>query len=144
MKTLLVVHFAATWYMVGLIWLVQVVHYPLFAAVSREGFVAYEQAHTRLISFVVIPPMLIELGLAILFVMKRPEQLPLWAAVTGAFLVVVIWLSTFLLQVPQHTTLGSGFDARAHAVLVATNWIRTLAWTARGVIAAVPFLLSKT
>lgn len=31
---LLLVHAAATWAMVGLVWFVQVVHYPLFAQVG--------------------------------------------------------------------------------------------------------------
>ena len=30
---------------------------------------------------------------------------------------------------------GGAFDAQAHARLVDTNWIRTVCWTARGVIA---------
>jgi len=143
MNALLVLHCAATWYMVGLIWLVQVVHYPLFAAVGREVFTAYEHAHTRLVSFVVIPPMLIELGLALYFLVQRPEAMPEWAAIAGASLVVVIWMSTFLLQVPQHTALARGFDARAHAVLVATNWVRTIAWSARGILAAWPLIVSN-
>ena len=49
------VHAAATWFLVGLIWIIQVVHYPLFARVGEDGFVAYEAAHTRLISLVVGP-----------------------------------------------------------------------------------------
>ncbi len=144
MNWLLIAHFAATWYMIGLIWFVQIVHYPLFASVPTEGFAAYENLHTRATSYVVIPPMLVELALAFFFLVRRPENLPLWAAVAGAALVVVIWLSTFLLQVPQHATLGNGFDARAHAVLVATNWLRTAAWTGRGIIAAIPFAASST
>jgi hypothetical protein len=44
----------------------------------------------------------------------------------------VIWLSTALLQVPRHRALEAGFDPAAHRALVATNWIRTVAWTARG------------
>lgn len=43
---LLAVHVAATWFMVGLIWFVQLVHYPLFARVGRGGFAAYEGAHS--------------------------------------------------------------------------------------------------
>ena len=44
---LLVVHLAATAAMCGLIWFVQVVHYPLFAGVGDDGFTAYEQRHQR-------------------------------------------------------------------------------------------------
>ena len=43
----------STWYMVGLIWLVQCVHYPLFAKVSAENYVQYQQLHERYITPVV-------------------------------------------------------------------------------------------
>ncbi|HEX2205610.1 MAG TPA: hypothetical protein VHG91_20025 [Longimicrobium sp.] len=46
----------------------------------------------------------------------------------------MVWLSTALLQVPMHGRLERGFDAAAHRRLVATNWVRTVAWTARGVL----------
>ncbi len=42
---LLAVHLAATAAMTGLIWFVQVVHYPLFDLVGRAQFVGYEAAH---------------------------------------------------------------------------------------------------
>lgn len=42
---LLITHAAATLWMTGLIWFVQVVHYPLFALVGSTGFAAYESAH---------------------------------------------------------------------------------------------------
>ena len=41
----LVLHFAATFYMVGLVWFVQRAHYPLFAAVGSQQFPDYERAH---------------------------------------------------------------------------------------------------
>ena len=31
-------HAAATWFMVGLVWVIQTVHYPLFAFVGESGF----------------------------------------------------------------------------------------------------------
>ena len=52
----------------------------------------------------------------------------------GLVLVVVIWLSTALFQVPQHRRLESGFDEQAHRRLVNTNWIRIIAWTARSIL----------
>ncbi|MDP9425766.1 MAG: hypothetical protein M3P37_06925 [Actinomycetota bacterium] len=120
--------------MVGLIWFVQVVHYPLFARVGEEGFLLYSDAHSRLTSYVVGPPMLLEAGTALLLVFLRPEGVPLYLAIVGLALVAVIWLSTALLQVPRHTALGAGFDRSAWRGLVGTNWIRTAAWSARGLI----------
>lgn len=134
MEYLLLAHLAATLYMVGLIWFVQIVHYPLFSRVGEDGFSQYSEAHSRLTGYVVGPPMLIEAGTALILVFLRPEGVPLYLALTGLALVGVIWLSTALLQVPRHTDLGSGFDRSAWRGLVGTNWIRTAAWSVRGIV----------
>ena len=128
------VHLDAMLFMLGLIWFVQIVHYPLFSRVGEGGFPAYSEAHSRLTSYVVGPPMLLEAATALLLVFRRPEGVPLPLAILGLVLVAAIWLSTALLQVPRHTALGSGFDAPQWRGLVATNWIRTVAWSARGVV----------
>lgn len=132
MKYILLAHLAATLFMVGVIWFVQVVHYPLFSRVGPEKFSLYSEAHSRLTTYVVGPPMLVEALTALLLVFQRPEGVPLAAALIGLALVVAVWLSTALLQVPRHTTLGSGFDRRAWSGLVLSNWVRTVAWSARG------------
>jgi hypothetical protein len=38
---------------------------------------------------------------------------------------------TFFISVPFHNRLAQGFDYIAIDGLVRTNWLRTLAWTAR-------------
>ena len=120
--------------MVGLIWFVQIVHYPLFARVGPDSFTAYSEAHSRLTTLVVGPAMLVELGTAVLLLLFHPPQLPGSVLWLGLALVAAIWLSTALLQVPRHEVLGLGFDALTHRGLVATNWIRTVAWSARGLL----------
>jgi uncharacterized membrane protein len=127
---------ASAWFMTGLIWLVQVVHYPLFAQVGREGFAGYESAHARLITPIVAPVMLAELASALVLLALRPRAMPAWAAWTGAALVIAIWASTFLMQVPAHGALSRGFDTETHARLVSGNWIRTVAWSLRAVLLA--------
>ncbi len=118
--------------MVGVIWFVQAVHYPLFSRVGPEKFSLYSEAHSRLTTYVVGPPMLVEAATALLLVFHRPEGVPFTATLIGLALIMVVWLSTALLQVPRHTTLGSGFDRRAWSSLVLSNWVRTLAWSTRG------------
>lgn len=125
---------AATLYMTGLIWFVQVVHYPLFGGVGRSVFAAYEQRHSVLTTWVVAPPMLIELATVVLVFWVRPPQLPLPLLWAGAALVAVIWLSTYLIQVPCHGRLVAGYDESVHRWLVVSNWIRTFAWTARSAL----------
>ncbi len=125
-------HVLATLVMVGVIWTIQVVHYPLFAGVGEDGWGAYQAQHQARITLVVGPTMLVELITAIWLVVDRPAAFPPWAVVLGAALVGLIWASTAFVQVPLHNALGGTFDAESHARLVATNWIRTAAWTVRG------------
>lgn len=135
----ILIHAASTWAMVGVIWFVQVVHYPLFASVTPDdplAFAAYEKQHTTLTGFVVAPLMFAELFASIGLLLLMPTGVSRWLLWAGAATVAINWGSTWLLQVPQHGKLTAGFDATAHATLVNTNWIRTFAWTAHGLIAA--------
>ena len=134
MKALLLAHAAATLVLVGVILVIQLVHYPLFKGVGTDGFAAYEAEHGRRITWIVLPLMTVELVTAIALVVARPAWLPVWVAWAGLALVGVIWASTAFVQVPAHTILARGFDADAHARLVASNWIRTAAWAVRGAL----------
>ncbi len=127
----LLLNAAATLLMTGLIWFVQVVHYPLFGAVGSEAFVQYEARHTDLTTWVVIGPMVAELITAGLLVWRRPPFLSVWEVWLGLALVGLIWASTALLQIPRHSELARGFSVSAHLALVGTNWLRTAAWTVR-------------
>lgn len=125
-------HAAATVAMAGLIWFVQIVHYPLFASVTRSAFPAYEQRHMQRTSWVVGPLMLVEAVSAVCLVCLCPQTALVWA---GLVLLAVVWLSTAFHQVPQHRRLAEAFDQDAHRSLVASNWIRTAAWTMRALVA---------
>lgn len=132
---LLLIHAGATLVMVGVIWFVQVVHYPLFELASERRFERFAAEHQRRTSLVVVPLMLTEAGTALALLVAPPLGLgrgPLWL---GMLLLVVIWLSTGLLQVPLHRHLLGGREDAAIRRLVVGNWVRTAAWTARGALA---------
>ena len=135
MPFLLLVQAGTTWFLTGLIWTVQVVHYPLMAKVGEEGFPTYEKQHSQRITWVVAFPMVLEAALALLLALRPQPGLPRWSSWMGLGWVVVIWMATAFLQVPQHRVLSAGFDARAHRRLVRTNWIRTTAWSFRAGLA---------
>ena len=121
--------------MAGLVWFVQIVHYPLFAAVPGPAFARYEALHTLRTTRVVAPLMVLELASALVSVATpaaRAHPLLAWGAL---LLLAAIWLSTFRVQVPRHRELAVGFDARAHHRLLASNWIRTFGWSGRAAIA---------
>ena len=133
MNSILLACLISTAAMTGLIWFVQIVHYPLFAAVGREQFANYEQRHSFLTTWVVLPLMFTELGTSIWLAVHPPEGFSSLMQV-GAAMTIAIWLSTFVLQVPKHRILESGFDQQAWSFLVKSNWIRTVLWTGRTVL----------
>lgn len=133
MKLILLTQVFSTSFMVGLIWFVQIVHYPLYAHVGREQFPEYEALHNRLTTWVVGPAMLIEMATAVAFLRYSPNGSSLIAWL-GLGLLAVIWLSTATLSVPAHNSLTAEFSAGAYQKLVSTNWIRTVGWSIRGVM----------
>ena len=133
-QVLLIAQLASTLPLIGLIWIIQRVHYPLFSEVGEKNFVDYQLKHMNRIGPVVGPLMLVEALSAVGLVMLMPAD-P-WA-LGGLGLVILIWGSTAVVQIPCHRTLTDGFQEKAYRRLVSSNWIRTTAWTARGVIAVV-------
>lgn len=128
-------HAAATLVLVGMIWVIQVVHYPLFAAVGSEAFVAYEAAHSARITAVIVVPWAVQGLTTAALLVAPPSHIPRWLVVVAAVLALIPVIVTITLSVPAHSILGQGFDAAAHARLVSTNWLRTVAWTAHGGVA---------
>lgn len=122
-------HFAATAFMTGIIWFVQLIHYPWFHDVPPERFVTYHQKYTRMMGGLVGPVMLVELASALLLLFMMPGSRMM--LVVNLLILAIIWLSTFCLQVPTHHKLSQGYDPALHRKLVQTNWLRTIAWTAR-------------
>lgn len=133
--SLLAAHLAVTACMVGLIWFVQVVHYPLFTLVGRPGFAPYELAHQRRTSWVVGPLMGAEVLLAGALVLWPPAGLGRTLPVMALAVLVAVHASTLGLHVPAHRRLSEGFDQRTVARLVRSNWLRTAGWSARGILA---------
>ena len=129
MTALLAVHAAATWALVGLIWTVQLVLYPLFTRVGADAFRSYHAQHLVRVTFVVAPLMAVEVISAALLVFRGARELSLLASfVPLAF----NWLSTWRVQIPLHDRLAGGFDEETHRRLGASNWWRTAAWSIRG------------
>ncbi len=134
LSLLLLLDIAATLYIWGVIWTVQVIHYPLFARVGAAGWAAYHGAHTRQMTAVVPPTMVTELGASGLLALARPARLSPGLLWLGFALAISTWAVTFFVSVPLHDALSRGFDQAAIARLVATNWLRTTFWTAHALV----------
>ena len=144
-NTVLILQALATTYMAGLIWFVQVVHYPLFAEVGMDHFCAYEKRHIRATGMVVGPAMLLEMASSIALALLRPGQSIQLLNAIGIGLLLLIWLSTWTLQVPCHRSLERTHDAGVIRKLVMTNWLRTVCWTIRMLlVATILFLMLNT
>jgi hypothetical protein len=131
---MLLLHAANTWFLVGLIWIVQLVHYPAFRWVGAAEFPRFHAEHMRRIGWIVMPLMSLELAGAVawpLWWASAPER-PL--AFVNLGLLLGIWLATALLAVPLHRRLERGPDPAAAERLVLANWPRTALWTARGAV----------
>lgn len=124
-------HVVSTVAMFGLIWFVQLVHYPLFMLFGADGFVAYALQHQRRTAWLVAPLMSVEAITAAALIFWAPPGWPRWIAALGLALVACNWLATAFLQVPCHRQLAAGYDAAVVRRLVRTNWVRTIAWTSR-------------
>jgi hypothetical protein len=131
LTTLLAVHSASTWFMVGLIWTIQVVHYPLFHAVGAGSFSAYEAQHTRRIGTLLIIPAAVEATTAGALLVVDPGAVTLVAAGVLA----AIWTMTAFVHAPLHGRLTPGYDRSLVSRLVVLNRWRTGAWTLRGGLA---------
>jgi hypothetical protein len=132
---LVLTHAASTLVLVGIIWTVQIVHYPLMALVGTQRFVAYESAHAPRMAAVVMLPWTLQGATTAGLLIARPSALPWWLVLGAAIAAAVPVLVTVTASVPAHARLGLGFDASVHRRLVRTNWIRTAAWTAHAPIA---------
>jgi hypothetical protein len=131
---LLLAHAVITAMLVGIIWFVQIVHYPLFPLAGGQNYPLYQRRHEQGISRIVAPLMVVETLTAVVLLFLFPVGVSRSLFYLSLALILINWLSTFLLQVPQHRVLENGFHIDAWQTLCRTNWVRTLAWTLRLVI----------
>ena len=131
MSLLSMFNVAISWGLVSLIWLVQIIIYPGFRQIPAAEFVNYHRWYVIRISAIVLPLMLCEAIITVGWLMFEEYS---YFSVGSGFLIAIIWLSTFLLQVPVHNQLQSGKNDAGIRRLVLTNWIRTTAWSIKAVV----------
>lgn len=133
-KTLLILQVFSTLFLTGVIWVIQLVQYPFFAYVSAENFTKYHDDYRFWITPIVAPAMIIELLTAIFLLFYPPANIDSKLLWLGLALTLIVWASTFFLQVPLHEKLAHGFNSQTISALVNTNWIRTIAWSLRAAL----------
>ena len=133
----LVLNLVATCVMVGVIWFVQLVHYPLLSIIGVDRAPAVAVEHQRRTAWVVGLPMAVEGVTTLILLVARPDGVSAWLPWAGAVVLAIVLGSTVLLSVPLHERMATAPDETIGRRLVTTNWPRTIGWTARAVFAAV-------
>ena len=126
---MLVIHLVATSIMVGVIWVIQLVHYPSFHFIELKQYTIFQRFHMSRISYVVVPAMLTEL-FTLIFLIIFMDKIDTLVTVSG-LLLIIIWLMTAVFFSGVHQKLTSGYDKTVVNSLVKLNWGRTLLWTLR-------------
>lgn len=133
MEAMLLANAVSTVFMVGVAWFVDVVHYPLFAAVGRSSFPAYHVLHSRRTTWVVLPAMSVELVTSVALALDPPGGMAA-LAVAGALLAIATWILTAFAAVPAHRALGAGFTTGRLDRLRRADRTRAITWTAHGAV----------
>lgn len=115
-------------FMTGLIWFVQLVQYPSFGIIDKKDFPDFLAFHNAKTDWIVKPIMSIEFATSGALMWFADPFLSVDSL--GFFIVLSIWLSTALFQVPVHYKLEElGNEPKLVSRLVNTNWIRTVLWS---------------
>ena len=124
------INFISTSVMVGVIWVIQLLHYPSFHFISEKKYIEFQHFHMQRISFIVIPVMLIESASALLlaYFFRSSLTIILLALLLG------IWGITFIFFTNMHQKLTNGYDPSIVDRLIQINWSRTILWSFRLII----------
>ena len=115
--------------MVGVIWTIQLVHYPSFNFINQKDYIKFQNFHMKRISLIVMPIMGIELfsGLVIIF-FEMKNGIIFYFSI---FILILIWLLTGIIFSRLHQKLTMGYRILIINRLIKMNWLRTFLWTLR-------------
>jgi len=134
MSSILIINIFSAFFATGLIWTIQLVHYPSMRFVSRDKFELFHSFHQLRISIIAMPLMAIELITTIILFMQNIDNESSLIFKINLIIVTLIWFSTFFIQVPLHQKLSKGKKTSLIDKLVLTNWFRTVLWTLRSIL----------
>ena len=126
------VHLIVTSAIVGVTWMVQLVHYPSFLYVDKNKYKLFQEFHMSRIGFIVVPLMAVELITgALLLIIYKLSSIYFFSSM---LLLVGIWFLTAIVFTRIHSKLLNGYSEKLIHDLVSFNWIRTIMWTTRLVL----------
>jgi hypothetical protein len=128
-------HLISCWAMVGVIWIIQLVHYPAYRFIDASQFTQYQLFHSNQITYFVAPMMLMEFASSVwmLYLALQTRTNLTWQIVSFVLL-LIIWGLTFFKIVPLHSQLQFGKDSSMIEQIIQLNWWRTILWSARSLL----------
>jgi hypothetical protein len=104
---LFLITFALTFYGMGAAAVESFVNYPTWPLIGANEFRAYHRALGPLIIGHMVIPMLVATLLTILLLWFRPASIPRWMVWLAIGLQLVVWISTFTIQLPIQGQLSA-------------------------------------
>jgi hypothetical protein len=130
MENIFTIHLICSFFLCGLIWTIQMVHYPSFKYVSDFSFQEFSTFHQKNITLIVGPFMLIELLTGLGLLLKYQNAVSI-INIAG---ILLVFLVTVFVSMPLHKVLSQRKSYPAIDKLVSTNWIRTVVWSLRSLL----------
>ncbi len=140
MNLIVLIQVFATFFLAGLSWFVQWVHYPLFHYVSESTFSDFHKAHvvrTQVLIFLLLPVEIVTSAMTAIYGFRGLAH-SLW--VVNFIFVIGICLSTLFIQMPIHRQLSLEKSSKLIDLLVLSHGLRTALWTFRSAFLALVLL----
>lgn len=128
---LFVIHLIFALYMLGSIWFIQLIHYPALLFLHYDAKPNPIHFYHSRAGVAVMAPMVLELAsIVILIFIPFPN---FFTVLVLLILSILIWISTFTLQLPMQNLLKKEKNEDYIKRLIYTNWFRTGLWSLKAI-----------
>ena len=115
-------------------WIMQLIDYPLFKFVGKKAFKKFKKERSKRVMILASFFLVLELITGILLIWIKPIGISSVQVWIGLSLIIIIWITTWTIEVPQHKILEAEFNEKTQNILLKANWIRTVIYSLRVVI----------
>ena len=130
-SSVFILHLVSTSIMVGVIWIIQLVHYPTFLFIDKQKYMKFQEFHMSRVSYIVMPTMIAELFSGIYILFYNNVLMVNTFFLLASFYLFLNWVITALVFVKIHNGLLIKYEKNIILLLVKLNWLRTILWSLR-------------
>lgn len=129
--SILFFHFFLTFFMTGVIWLIQLIHYPSFSFIDKNKYSKFQTFHMNKITPIVGPIIILEVstGFYLLYFFNSESIFFL----INFLINILILMMTIIVFGTIHKKLIDGFKTSLFKKLISLNWIRTFLWSLKSI-----------